>query len=123
MMCQAWNLYSYATPIIKQFFGVQPQAGSKLIVIQPQMPSTWNNAKIENVQIGDNSLSMSYQKVSSVLKVDFNQTKSSWRIKVQYPKGKFTTWKLNGKTIKPESSEEFDFIWISGLKNKVEVNE
>ncbi|MDI9864291.1 glycogen debranching protein [Flectobacillus sp. DC10W] len=121
MMCQAWNLYSYATPIIKQFFGVQPQAGSKLIVIQPQMPSTWNNAKIENVQIGDNSLSVSYQKVSSVLKVDFNQTKSSWRIKVQYPKGKFTSWKLNGKTIKPVSSEEFDFIWISGLKNKVEV--
>jgi hypothetical protein len=45
MMCQAWNLYSYATPIIKQFFGVQPQAGSKLIVIQPQMPSTWKQCQ------------------------------------------------------------------------------
>ena len=36
MMCQAWNIYSFGYPIVRQFFGVQPDPQQiKLLLIWP----------------------------------------------------------------------------------------
>ncbi|MGD1892925.1 MAG: trehalase family glycosidase, partial [Cyclobacteriaceae bacterium] len=48
MMTQAWNLYSYAIPIVQQFFGVRPRTYEQTVRIQPQMPSSWPQAQLEN---------------------------------------------------------------------------
>ncbi len=120
MICQAWNLYSYATPIIKQFFGICPQASDKTIQLIPQMPNAWDNAALENVLIGDNALSMYYQKKQEGIGLKIQQRKN-WQIKVQYPKGKYTHWKLNGSVVKPQSSDLYDFIWVKGKSNQVEA--
>ena len=50
MIAQAWNIYSFAVPIIGQFFGIQPQAAQKEITIHPLMPREWDQAHLENVQ-------------------------------------------------------------------------
>ncbi len=59
MMAQAWNIYAVAVPIVTQYFGIQPRAHKKEVVIRPKFPSDWDEASIENVRMGDNRLSIS----------------------------------------------------------------
>ncbi|GMN10988.1 hypothetical protein MTsPCn9_27000 [Croceitalea sp. MTPC9] len=86
MMTQAWNIYSFSYPIVNQFFGIQPNAAKKEIVIIPQMPDKWNKASLENVKIGDNEISIYYSKESDKLKLRIEQTNPDWSIKLKTPK-------------------------------------
>jgi glycogen debranching enzyme len=76
MMTQAWNIFGFAVPIVEHFFGIKPRADLKEITISPRMPSTWKEAQIENVEIGDNRISVYYQKGQTPR---VNQTKN-WKI-------------------------------------------
>ncbi len=58
MITQAWNIYAVAVPIVEHFFGIQPKAYEKKITIKPLMPSDWKIARLSNVRIGDNQLSI-----------------------------------------------------------------
>ncbi|WP_421872610.1 glycogen debranching protein [Marinoscillum sp.] len=58
MICQAWNIYAVGTPIIEHYFGVKPRAYEQKVIIEPNFPSTWTNAKLENIRVGDNVLSI-----------------------------------------------------------------
>lgn len=80
MHTQAWNIYSFGVPIVKQFFGVNPLAHEKKVVLSPQMPSDWNEASLENVQVGQNSLSIKYTKNEEGERVVITQTDPGFRI-------------------------------------------
>jgi glycogen debranching enzyme len=58
MMAQAWNIFSFAVPVVEQFFGISPLAAAKKVLIKPSMPTAWEQASLENVQTGENSLSV-----------------------------------------------------------------
>jgi glycogen debranching enzyme len=76
MMTQAWNVFGFAVPIVEHFFGIKPRADLKEITIAPRMPSTWKEASIENVEIGDNRISVYYKQGQSPR---VTQTKN-WKI-------------------------------------------
>ncbi len=80
MIVQAWNIYSFAIPIVRQFFGIEPLASRKEIRIRPQMPSTWNEASLENIRVGDNNLHISYTKKGAETILRVNQEQTDWRI-------------------------------------------
>lgn len=82
MITQAWNIYSFAVPIVQQFFGIQPDAANKLVVIHPQMPSSWEYANLENVEIADNEVSIFYKKTAKGLELKVTQTNKAWTLKV-----------------------------------------
>ena len=79
MMTQAWNIFGFAVPIVEHFFGIKPRADLKEITITPRMPSTWKEASIENVEIGDNRISVYYVQGQ---KPRVTQTKN-WKITVK----------------------------------------
>ena len=83
MMVQAWNIYSFAYPIVHQFFGIRPNAAAKEITVSPQMPNKWSNASLENVKVGDNMISVFYDNG----KIRVTQTKPGWTLKLQLPNG------------------------------------
>ncbi|MGX1928394.1 alpha-L-rhamnosidase-related protein [Flagellimonas sp. 2504JD4-2] len=86
MMTQAWNIYSYAVPIVQQFFGIQPMAQQKTVIIKPQMPSSWEEgASLENVKIADNTISIIYNKEQ----IAVEQTNSDWTIQLELPEGAY----------------------------------
>ncbi len=118
MMTQAWNLYSYAVPIVGQFFGIRPNVAKKEILINPQMPNAWNEAKLENVKIADNSLTISYFTDKSATKIALNQT-ATWQLKLQFPKGKYKEWRVNGKIVKPTIAGEMESVLLNGNKSDV----
>ena len=81
MIAQAWNIYSFAVPIVQQFFGISPLAARKEIRIRPQMPSSWNQCSLENVQIGENQISIHYEKMEDgYIKLTVLQDREDWQI-------------------------------------------
>jgi len=85
MMTQAWNIYSFAIPIVQQFFGIQPRAAIKKVEITPQMPDAWPTASLENVQIADNAVSVYYETKDEVIKIRITQENPEWEMMLRLP--------------------------------------
>lgn len=85
MMAQAWNIYSFAIPIVKQFFGIRPRAFDKRVVIKPQFPTLWDSASLENVEVGENSISVSYVRKEGICTLSVQQSHSNWTMQVVLP--------------------------------------
>lgn len=80
MFSQAWNLYSYAFPIVRQFFGINPDAANKTIIISPLMPKSWETASLKNVKIGDSSISLDYKKKINGYSIEIKLDNPNWII-------------------------------------------
>ena len=81
MMVQAWNIYSFAVPIVRQFFGIDPMASRKEIRIHPQMPSSWMRCSLENISIGANRISVHYEEMETGnIKLTVLQDREDWNI-------------------------------------------
>ncbi|WP_258100812.1 alpha-L-rhamnosidase-related protein [Marinoscillum pacificum] len=78
MICQAWNIYAIATPIIEHYFGVKPMADDQKVIIEPNFPSGWDNAKLDNIRVGDNVISI--EKAGDEINVT---QKLNWEIEVR----------------------------------------
>jgi glycogen debranching enzyme len=121
MFTQAWNMYSYAVPIVTQFFGIRPDAGNKVIYIRPQMPSTWEEASIQKVQIGDNLISLTYVDKSGVRSIEVEQSQSKWGISIEIPES-FTKVKILGKEVSSDTKDGYRRILMTEKKVRVEVS-
>jgi glycogen debranching enzyme len=122
MMAQAWNIYSYGIPIVQQFFGINPEASKNLIRFQPQIPSKWNEAMLENVVVGVNELDIAFKRTGKSEKWDIVQTKENWKVMVAFPQSKFKNWRINGKPVQPKPSGLFNVLEVSGKQISIEVN-
>ncbi len=80
MITQAWNIYSFAIPIVEQFFGIQPRASEKRVIITPQMPSAWPKASLEHVVMADNAVSVYYETTANGYKIRVVQDQPGWEI-------------------------------------------
>ena len=85
MITQAWNIYSFAIPIVQQFFGIQPRASRKKVVITPQMPDAWPTASLENVQMDDNAVSVYYETTDEVIRIRITQENPEWEMMLRLP--------------------------------------
>jgi glycogen debranching enzyme len=120
MMAQAWNLYSYGVPIVYQFFGIKPDAGNKVIYIRPQMPSTWQEASIEKVLVGDNEINLLYTNKDGVLAIEVSQNQSKWGVSVEFPE-EFSKVRILGKEISSDTQDGYRRVLMSGKKMRVEA--
>ncbi|MCG8329783.1 MAG: hypothetical protein MI974_18955 [Chitinophagales bacterium] len=82
MITQAWNIYGFAVPIVQQFFGIQPDAAQKEVIIQPNMPKAWDDAALENVIVNENAVSLFYKKRGKRTSIKAKQTKTDWNLKL-----------------------------------------
>jgi glycogen debranching enzyme len=84
MIAQAWNIYSFAVPIVQQNFGIKPQAQNRKIRIEPIMPTEWNDASLENVKVANNSVSVKYKKESDIITLEVDQA-LEWDLEIVFP--------------------------------------
>lgn len=119
MFSQAWNMYAFGEPIIKQFFGLKPLAHLKTIHISPLLPAKLTEGKIAEVEIGDNTIGMSFTQKTDAQSFDISQKNSTGNLFFAQPKGKFSMWKLNGKEVTPLVIGETEVIEFQGLKNSL----
>jgi glycogen debranching enzyme len=121
MFTQAWNMYSFGVPIVMQFFGIQPDAGNKVIQIRPQMPSDWKEASIQKVQVGDNEIKLSYADKSGVQTLEVEQTQANWTISLEFPE-EFSKVKTKGNQVKSASSNGVRSFHMTGPKMSLELS-
>jgi hypothetical protein len=117
MFSQAWNMYAFGEPIIKQFFGIKPLAHLKTLHISPLLPAKLTELKIEEVEIGDNIIGMSFTQKTDSQSFEISQKNANWKFIFAQPKGKFSTWKLNGKVVRPFVVGETKVVEFQCLRN------
>jgi len=122
MMTQAWNIYAFAVPIVNQFFGIKPMAHQKTIVIEPQMPTEWNEASLENVKVGDNEISIWHTGTKESPQIKIQHTNLDWKIKLILPEADYVVTEgdpegvtENGKTVLTFSD---NLIVVSKIHNQ-----
>ena len=94
MMCQAWNIYSFGYPIVRQFFGVQPDPQQHTITIDLAFPSHWTDPQLRGIAIGEGEqqthLDIAYSKGDTTRKSQIILTQKSeknWTLRTKIPKG------------------------------------
>ena len=98
MMTQAWNIYSFAVPIVNQFFGIEPDAANKTVIVKPNMPAKWDKAALENVIVEDNEISIYYERIEGITNFKAVQRNEEWTLKVVFPTNeKFNYEIVDGK--------------------------
>ncbi len=85
MITQAWNIYSFAVPIVQQFFGIQPDAAQKQIRIRPRMPEKWGEASLEEVQVAENKISVHYLNTETEIHIKVKQSSPGWKLIIEPP--------------------------------------
>jgi glycogen debranching enzyme len=80
MITQAWNIYSFAIPVVQQFFGIQPEAARKRVAITPQVPGAWPKASLENVLMANNAVSVFYKITTDGYTVRVTQDNPDWEM-------------------------------------------
>jgi hypothetical protein len=121
MMTQAWNVYAYGEPIVKQFFGIKPQAYKKQLKLSPSFPTALAYGKLENVIMGDNSVSVDFKKTSNTIIFTVKQTANDWTILFEQPAGKYKIWTINGKRIKPMQKDDMSYIRVENASAKIKL--
>ncbi|MHA4842517.1 alpha-L-rhamnosidase-related protein [Flavitalea antarctica] len=121
MMTQAWNLYAFGEPIIKQFFGIRPMAIKKEINLFPLIPLALTEGRIDNVEAGNNRISVTFKREQDGINFQITQTQEEWTIIFSQAKDKFSKWMVDGKTIKPESYGNADRIVLKGKNFQLEL--
>lgn len=116
MISQAWNIYGVAVPIINYFFGIQPKAYDKTILISPNLPLSWSTATIENVRVGNNALGLSVRKTFEYSEYKITQTSPAWNLVVDIKNASKVI--VNGNEVKLKSLDQ-NLLTLSGHENLV----
>ena len=58
---QAWTAYGVYVPVVRYFFGIQPDPDKNIIYISPNLPSKWRSGKLEHVRVLDGEISVAIE--------------------------------------------------------------
>lgn len=116
MMTQAWNSFAFEVPVIQQFFGIQPLAYKKEIHIQPSWPDSLSSGSIKQVNIGDNSVAVSYERKATKSTYVLQQ-KKNWIIYFSPKTGTYKRWVLNDEIVKPKMIDGRPGLRLKGWKH------
>ena len=111
----AWTSYGIVLPLIEHVFGVQPDAANKSIVLEPHLPSGWEDISIEDLPIGTNLVSFSRSRTGKGVIYDIDSKENGWSFVLKEPALLDSRYFLNGRPIPAPSSG----IHMEGSKNRV----
>ncbi len=117
MVTQAWNIYGVAVPVVSHFFGICPRAYERTVHLSPRMPLEWNEATLENVKVGDNSLSLTIKQKGDHKEYRIGQTQTNWTVSLEIVNAKNVM--LNDKKV--DLTSVGDTLLLKGKENILQV--
>ena len=111
----AWTGYGIVLPLIEDVFGFQPDAVHKTVVLQPHLPSGWEDISIDDLPIGTNLVSLSRTRTGEGVIYDIESKENGWNFVLKEPASLHSRYFLNGRPIPTSSSG----IRMEGRKNRV----
>lgn len=118
MMTQAWNSYAFEVPVIQQFFGIQPLAYKKEIHIKPSWPDSLRSGSIKEVEIGTNSIDISYVRGTKKSTYKLRQ-KKNWTLYFSPELGAYKRWVLDGEIVKPSMIDDRPTLRLKGFRHNL----
>jgi glycogen debranching enzyme len=73
---QIWSAAMVISPILRGLFGLHIDAENHQVTFEPHIPADWTSAAINNLRIGDASLSLDYRKTSDTIVLETKRTGS-----------------------------------------------
>jgi glycogen debranching enzyme len=110
---QAWTAYAAFVPVVRHFFGIQPDAFKGELRLSPCMPAEWETATIERVPVMDGEVNLCYRKVAQGYRFEYCGT-------VGYPVRFNVTSRYSSVWINGEQAD-MDSLVIVSRKFSVEV--
>jgi hypothetical protein len=84
------------------------------------MPTDWENASIQKVIIGDNEISMTYEKSGDQLSIEVEQSEKKWGISIEIPE-EYSKVKVLGKEVSTDTKDGFRRILMTGAKARIDA--
>jgi glycogen debranching enzyme len=114
---QAWTAYGIVVPLVEHVFGIQPDAYNKTVVIEPKLPTGWDEVSIESLPVGANVISFSRAKNNNGIEYTLNGKEPDWNVILKLQDLPGAKYSLNGRTIIFNPSG----IKMTGKENKLLV--
>ena len=111
----AWPSYGIVLPLIEHIFGIRPDAANKMILLEPHLPSGWENMSIEALPIGTNLVSFSRARTAEGVAYDIEAKEDGWSFVLRDPALPNSRYSLNGRPIDSSPAG----IRMQGRKNRV----
>src|SRR4051812_28967414 len=113
----AWSMYGIVIPIVQHIFGVQPDAVHKKVVLDPQLPTGWDDVSIQDLPVGTNQMSFTRRKTEKGIEYTIQSRQSGWRFVLKEKSEPGAKYYLNGKPVAGDSSG----ILMGGTRNSLRV--
>ena len=113
----AWTSYGIVIPIIQQFFGIRPDALHKTVVLEPHLPTGWDNVRVEDLPVGTNTISFSRAKTARGIEYGIDAKEGGWNFVLREAEVPGARYYLNGMPISFTTSG----IRMIGKKNHLLV--
>jgi hypothetical protein len=84
------------------------------------MPTDWENASIQKVLIGNNEISMTYEKSGDELSIEISQSQKKWGLSIEIPE-EYSSVKVLGKEVSTDTKDGYRRILMTGDKARIEA--
>jgi glycogen debranching enzyme len=111
----AWTAYGIVVPLIEHVFGIQPDAANRTIVLEPHLPTGWEDISIQDLPVGTNLISFSRTKTEKGVSYDIEAKQPGWTFILRTRASPASRFFLNGKPTSASASG----IRMSGTENRV----
>jgi glycogen debranching enzyme len=113
----AWTSYGIVVPLVEHVFGIRPDAVHKTVVLDPRVPTGWEDMSIEDLPVGSTTISFSRARTAKGIEYDVAAKETGWSFVLKGTALPGARYYLNGRPIAFPSSG----LRMSGRKNHVLV--
>ena len=114
---QAWTIYGVALPLITHVFGIIPDAYSKTVIINPSLPTSWNEMSLENQKVGSNLYDIQISKSNGKIEYKIKSKEENWNNTLRIKGLSGRSYELNGK----KETAATDDILLTGKENTIRL--
>ncbi len=118
MITQAWNIYGVAVPMVEYFFGFQPKAYEKRVILSPHLPKDWKEASLDNVKVGNNYISLSISQKSEYKEYRIKQLLENWTLLIDIKDARKVI--VNDRELDLNTNTDH-LVSLKGKDNKLEI--
>ena len=95
----AWTSYGIVVPLIQHVFGIQPDASHKTVVLEPHLPTGWEDIRIDDLPVGTNLVSFSRARTARGIEYGVEATQSGWSFVLRVKDVPGASYYLNGRPV------------------------
>jgi glycogen debranching enzyme len=83
MVMQAWSSYGIHWPLEELYLGIKPDAPAKTLAVVPDLPGSWNELSIDNLNVGSDQIAVSVKR-AGINYVTTVSAPAGWSLTIGY---------------------------------------